>query len=79
VHLNDVVIVSGVRTPIGSFRGTLSSLSAPQLGAVAIEVLSHCISWTVQYWIDCNVLYVFLVNGYIITGMIIPCLRKFGS
>jgi hypothetical protein len=44
VRLNDVVIVSGVRTPIGSFRGALSSLSAPQLGAVAIEVLSGCIS-----------------------------------
>lgn len=37
VRLNDVVIVSGVRTPIGSFRGALSSLSAPQLAAVAIE------------------------------------------
>jgi hypothetical protein len=40
VRLNDVVIVSGVRTPIGSFGGALSSLSAPQLAAVAIQV-SH--------------------------------------
>ncbi|MGM5631494.1 acetyl-CoA C-acyltransferase [Apibacter raozihei] len=33
----DIVIVSAVRTPIGSFLGSLSSLSATQLGAVAIE------------------------------------------
>jgi acetyl-CoA C-acetyltransferase len=31
------VIVSAVRTPIGAFSGALSSLSAPQLGAVAIR------------------------------------------
>lgn len=35
--MNEVFIVSATRTPIGSFRGTLSSLSATQLGAVAIE------------------------------------------
>jgi len=34
---NDVVILSAVRTPIGSFQGVLSSLSAPQLGAVALK------------------------------------------
>ena len=33
----DVVIVSAVRTPIGSFLGKLSTVSAPQLGAVAIK------------------------------------------
>ncbi|MDR3272185.1 MAG: acetyl-CoA C-acyltransferase [Flavobacteriaceae bacterium] len=33
----EVVIVSAVRTPIGSFLGGLSSLSAVQLGSVAIE------------------------------------------
>lgn len=32
-----VVIVSAVRTPIGSFMGSLSSVSATQLGAVAIK------------------------------------------
>lgn len=37
VRLNDVVIVSGVRTPMGSFGGALSSLSAPHLAAVAIK------------------------------------------
>ncbi len=32
-----VVIVSAVRTPIGSFMGCLSTVSAPQLGAIAIK------------------------------------------
>jgi len=32
-----VVIVSAARTPIGSFMGALSTVSAPQLGAVAIK------------------------------------------
>lgn len=32
-----VVIVSAARTPIGSFMGSLSSVSAPKLGAVAIK------------------------------------------
>ena len=35
--MKDVVIVSAVRTPMGSFGGALSSLSAPQLGAAAIR------------------------------------------
>ena len=34
---NDVVIVSACRTPIGSFMGSLASISAPRLGAIAIE------------------------------------------
>lgn len=33
----EVVIVSAVRTPIGSFLGSLSSVSAPNLGAAAIK------------------------------------------
>jgi acetyl-CoA C-acetyltransferase len=32
-----VVIVSAVRTPIGSFMGGLSTVSAPRLGAIAIK------------------------------------------
>lgn len=35
--LRDVVLVSAKRTPIGSFQGSLSSLSAPRLGATAIK------------------------------------------
>lgn len=36
-QLNEVVIVSAVRTPMGSFQGSLAPLSAPQLGSVAIK------------------------------------------
>ena len=35
--MNKVVIVSAVRTPIGSFMGKLSSVPAPKLGAIAIK------------------------------------------
>lgn len=37
--LNDVVILDAVRTPIGSFQGSLSSLSATQLGGIAVKSL----------------------------------------
>src|SRR5689334_14881093 len=33
----DVVIISGVRTAIGKFQGSLSDFSAPQLGAIAVK------------------------------------------
>lgn len=35
--VKEVIIVSAKRTPIGSYLGSLSSLSAPKLGAVAIK------------------------------------------
>lgn len=35
--MKEVVIAGGARTPIGSFQGALSALSAPQLGAVVIK------------------------------------------
>ena len=35
--MKEVVIVSAVRTPIGSFLGSLSNVPAPELGAVAIK------------------------------------------
>ena len=34
--MNEVLILSAARTPIGSFLGSLSSLAAPKLGSVAI-------------------------------------------
>ena len=37
--MKEVYIISVVRTPIGSFGGTLASLSATQLGAIAIKGL----------------------------------------
>ncbi len=35
--MEDVVIVSAVRTPIGKFQGSLSDFSAPQLGAIVVR------------------------------------------
>ncbi|GMN11873.1 acetyl-CoA C-acyltransferase [Croceitalea sp. MTPC9] len=35
--MKEVVIVSAVRTPIGSFMGSLSTVPAPKLGAIAIK------------------------------------------
>jgi len=35
--MSEVVIISGARTPIGSFNGALSNFTAPQLGAIAIR------------------------------------------
>ena len=35
--MKEVVIVSAVRTPMGSFRGVFSNISATKLGATAIE------------------------------------------
>jgi len=34
---DDVVIISGCRTPVGKFQGSLSDFSAPQLGAIAVR------------------------------------------
>jgi acetyl-CoA C-acetyltransferase len=34
---DDVVIISGCRTPVGKFQGSLSDLTAPQLGAVVVR------------------------------------------
>jgi len=36
-HMKEVVIVSVARTPIGSFMGSLSTIPAPKLGAIAIK------------------------------------------
>jgi len=35
--LDDVVIISGCRTAVGKFQGSLSELSAPQLGAIVVR------------------------------------------
>src|SRR5258708_1017543 len=35
--MRDVFIVGVARTPIGSFQGSLASVAAPKLGAVAIR------------------------------------------
>lgn len=35
--LDDVVIISGCRTPVGKFQGSLTDFSAPQLGAIVVR------------------------------------------
>ena len=35
--LEEVVIISGVRTAVGKFQGSLADLSAPQLGAIVVR------------------------------------------
>ena len=35
--LDDVVIISGCRTAVGKFQGSLTDFSAPQLGAIAVR------------------------------------------
>jgi acetyl-CoA C-acetyltransferase len=37
INHNEAVILSAVRTPIGKFQGTLASLPATQLGAIAVK------------------------------------------
>ena len=39
--LNDVVITSALRTPIGTYKGSLKDLSADKLGALAIKEAIH--------------------------------------
>src|SRR6516164_6963181 len=35
--LDEVVVISGCRTPVGKFQGSLSDLSATQLGAIVVR------------------------------------------
>ena len=35
--MDDIVIVSAARTPVGSFSGALGTLSAHELGTVALK------------------------------------------
>src|SRR6201992_3272668 len=37
MSMEDVVIISGVRTPIGKFQGALEPFTAPQLGSIAVR------------------------------------------
>ena len=39
--MEDVVIVSAVRTPVGKFQGSLASYSATQLGALVVREVIH--------------------------------------
>ncbi len=39
--MEEAVILSGARTPIGAFSGSLASLTAPQLGSIAIQTAAE--------------------------------------
>jgi acetyl-CoA C-acetyltransferase len=39
--LNDVVVTSALRTPVGTYKGSLKSLSADKLGSIAIKEVIH--------------------------------------
>ena len=39
--LDDVVITSALRTPIGTYKGSLKDLSADKLGSMAIKEVIH--------------------------------------
>ena len=43
--MEDVVIVSAVRTPVGKFQGSLASYSATQLGALVVREVIHRIGF----------------------------------
>src|SRR5207249_517999 len=36
-YMKDIVIISAVRIPIGKFQGALKSMTATQLGAIAVK------------------------------------------
>lgn len=50
--MREVVIVSAVRTPVGKFLGTLSSLSAVELGAIAVRAAAERASSGISAEID---------------------------
>jgi acetyl-CoA C-acetyltransferase len=49
INNNDIVIVSAVRTPVGSYGGSLSSFTASELGAIVIRFALEKISLSVDF------------------------------
>jgi hypothetical protein len=43
--MDDIVIVSAVRTPVGSFNGALGTLPAHALGAIALQAAFWATCW----------------------------------
>ena len=41
MHMHEAVIVSAVRTPLGSFNGSLSTIGATNLGSIVIREAIH--------------------------------------
>ena len=56
--MREVVIVGAARTPIGSFQGSLASLTAPRLGAVAIHAALERSGLPKAQWASIDEVYV---------------------
>ena len=52
--MNEVYIVSSVRTPIGSFGGSLTSLPATKLGAIAVKAALSKINLKLTRYRNCS-------------------------
>ena len=50
--LQDVVIISATRTPVGSFLGSLSTVPATRLGAAAIKA---AVEQAGYYYLHCSI------------------------
>ncbi len=61
--MQKVVITNAKRTPIGSFGGSLSSLSAPQLGSIAIKSLIE------ESKIDTNIIDEVIMGNVLTAGL----------
>ena len=59
---NQAVILSAARTPIGKFLGALSSLSAPELGAVAVRAAVQ------RAGLDCNAPFDEVIMGNVVSA-----------
>lgn len=46
--MKDVYLVEGLRTPLGAFQGSLSNVSATDLGAQAIQSLVQKLIYLLQ-------------------------------
>jgi len=63
------VIVSAVRTPTGSFLGSLANVSAPQLGSIVIKGAVEKAGKLMKTNFKANILQLLKVNNLIVTSI----------
>ena len=63
MNSNEVVIIAAKRTPVGAFQGSLASVSAPKLGAVAINAILD------ETGIDVNVVDEVIMGNVLAAGL----------
>jgi len=54
IHVQDVVIASAVRTPVGLFLGSLTPISATRLGAVAVQAAVERAGGCLCLFVNCH-------------------------